>query len=115
MDLGEEFRNEIKAGVDMAYSAINSEDDREVQCQVTSLRQIGIKLSIRSDAMWKTLKERLEAQDFADPWIMWRAKKTLIGYNYQRVLLEEFQNYLEDKGAIVIDKGFWDYMADMKG
>ena len=94
MELGEEFRNEIKAGVDMAYNVIHSENDRDVQCRVTCLRQIGIKLSIHSDAIWKTLKERLGTQDFADPWIVWRAKKTLIGYNYQRVLVEEFRDYL---------------------
>ena len=93
--LPDEFAIEIQKRVDEAADFVAKPMARSLGRFREGLNSTKVKLRNQCGEWWKELKERLSWQGFGDPWMALKAKKMLLVYMHNYLLMKKYGEYMD--------------------
>jgi len=93
--LPDEFAIEIQKRVDEAADFVAKPMARSLGRFREGLNSTKVKLRNQCGEWWKELKERLSWQAFDNPWMALKAKKMLLAYMHNYLLMKKYGEYMD--------------------
>ena len=88
------FADEIQARIEKAADIVLGQVNKGLKRFRKGLSRTEGKLREKCNKLWKELRTRLSLPPFSNPWTAWKAKKTLLTYMHNYLLMKQYGEYL---------------------